>query len=189
MILPVHVYGAPILREKTVPVEGDSPELQKLADDMIQTMHGADGIGLAAPQVGRTEMMFVVDVSPLEEDLAADGIIIPEQPIVFINPEIVEKSDDVDEFEEGCLSIPDVREFVSRSLSIRVRYLDRDFRERELDASGLFARVILHELDHLQGILFIDHISPFRKRLLRRRLKEIADGNIEADYPLAMVGA
>lgn len=186
MILPVHVYGAPVLRQKTVPVEADSPELQKLIDDMIQTMHGADGIGLAAPQVGRSEMLFVVDVSPLADDLAAEGIVVPDQPMAFINPQILSESEEVGEFEEGCLSIPDIREYVSRSDAIRVRFLDRHLREREIEAEGLFARVILHEYDHLHGVLFIDRISLFRKRLLRRRLKEMADGNVEADYPLAI---
>ncbi len=185
MILPVYVYGAPILRQKTVPVERDTPELQKLIDDMIQTMHGADGIGLAAPQVGRSEQVFVVDVSPLADELAAEGIELPEQPMAFVNPEIVSESNDVGEFEEGCLSIPEIREYVTRSDTIRVRFRDRDFNEREIEAAGLFARVILHEYDHLQGILFVDRISPFRKRLLRRRLKEMADGKVEADYPLA----
>ena len=185
MILPVYVYGAPVLRQATLPVEADTPELQKLIDDMIQTMHGADGIGLAAPQVGRTERVFVVDLSPIADELAADGVELPEQPMVFINPEIVAESAEVGEFEEGCLSIPDIREHVTRPDNVRVRFLDREFGEREIEAAGLFARVIQHEFDHLQGVLFIDRISPFRKRLLRRRLKELADGKVEADYPLA----
>jgi peptide deformylase len=187
MILPVYVYGAPVLREKTVAIEANTSELQQLIDDMIQTMHGADGIGLAAPQVGRCERLFVVDVSPLAEDLAADGVAVPDQPMVLINPEIVSESDERGEFEEGCLSIPDIREFVTRSDAIRVRFLDRDFVEREIEAVGLLARVILHEYDHLQGVLFIDRISPFRKRLLRRRLKDMAEGKVEADYPVMAV--
>jgi peptide deformylase len=168
-----------------VPVEDESPELQKLVDDMIQTMHGADGIGLAAPQVGRSERLFVVDLSPLADELSGEGIELPEQPMAFINPEIVWESQEVGEFEEGCLSIPDIREYVARSETVRVRFRDRDFNEKEIEATGLFARVILHEHDHLEGVLFIDRISPFRKRLLRRRLKEMADGKVEADYPLA----
>jgi peptide deformylase len=189
MILPVYVYGAPILRRKTDVVETDTAELQKLIDDMIQTMHGADGIGLAAPQVGRSEMVFVVDVSPLADELAAEGIIVPDQPMALINPEILYESPETDEFEEGCLSIPDIREMVARTVSIRVRYLDRNLEQKEIEASGLFARVILHEYDHLHGILFTDRISSFRKRLLRRRLREMAAGNVDADYPLAVATA
>jgi len=166
-------------------VEDDTPELQKLIDDMLETMHGADGIGLAAPQVGRTERLFVIDVSPLEEDLVASCIAVPDQPMVMINPVILSESDDAGEFEEGCLSIPEIREYVTRPNAIRVRYLDRGFQEREMEAEGLVARVILHEHDHLQGVLFVDRITPFRKRLLRRRLQEMADGQVEADYPLA----
>lgn len=185
MILPVYVYGASVLRETTAPVVADAAELQQLIDDMIETMHGADGIGLAAPQVGRRERLFVVDVSPLEDELTRDGVQLPDQPMVFINPEIVTESVDVGEFEEGCLSIPDIREHVSRPDLVRVRFLNRNFQSCEIEATGLFARVIQHEYDHLNGVLFIDRISPFRKRLLRRRLKEMADGKVEADYPLA----
>jgi peptide deformylase len=167
MILPVHTYGDDVLREETKEVEGDSPELQELIDNMIDTMHGAAGIGLAAPQVGRTERLFVVDLGPLVDEEDPDTLEWPEQPMVFINPEITEESEEEIEFEEGCLSIPDLREYVAR-------------------AEDMLARVIQHEYDHLDGVLFIDRISAFRRRLLRRRLKDMSEGLVEADYPLAV---
>ncbi len=185
MILPIYTYGASVLRQQTETVEQDSPELQKLIDDMIQTMQGADGIGLAAPQVGRSERLFVVDVTLIADDLEKEGSIVPEQPMVFINPEIVELSDEQGEFEEGCLSIPDIRENVLRPTAAKIRYTDRLMRSRELELGGMLARVVQHELDHLDGILFIDRITPFKRRLLRRRLKEMAAGKVEAEYPLA----
>jgi peptide deformylase len=166
-------------------VEENDADLQHLIDDMIETMHAADGIGLAAPQVGRTERVFVIDLGGLRSELIEQGEIIPEQPMVFVNPEIVSESDDEEEFEEGCLSIPDIREFVSRPGSILVRFRDRAWEQNELRASGMLARVIQHEYDHLEGVLFVDRISAFRRRLLRRRLKEMAEGNVSAEYVLA----
>ncbi|MDX1548117.1 MAG: peptide deformylase [Rhodothermales bacterium] len=187
MILPIHIYGDPILRTETDDVAADSPELQQLIDDMIETMHGAAGIGLAAPQVGRTERLFVVDLRPLYEDLTPEEIAaLPPQPMAFINPEIVWESDEDCAFEEGCLSIPDLREDVVRPERITIEYLDRHFERHEMEVGSLLARVIQHEYDHLDGILFIDHISAFRRGLLKRRLREMARGQVEADYPLAL---
>ena len=186
MILPVHTYGDPVLREETKEVEGDSPELQELIDNMIDTMHGAAGIGLAAPQVGRTERLFVVDLGPLVDEEDPETLEWPEQPMVFINPEITEESDDEIEFEEGCLSIPDLREYVARPEAIKVVYLDRNLKRHEIVAGDMLSRVIQHEYDHLDGVLFIDRISAFRRRLLRRRLKDMSEGVVEADYPLAI---
>jgi peptide deformylase len=184
MVRPIYAYGEPCLRKEAEEVGENSASLQELIDDLIETMRGATGIGLAAPQVGRTERLFVIDLSPMADEAERDGELIPPQPMVFINPELVEESEEECEFEEGCLSIPDIRELVVRSERVRVRFLDRDFRPREMDASGLLARVIQHEYDHLEGILFIDRISPFRRRLLRRRLRDMARGEVEADYPL-----
>lgn len=186
MILPVHTYGDAILREETKEVGGDSPELQELINNMMDTMHGAAGIGLAAPQVGRTERLFVVDLGPLVDEEDPETLEWPEQPMVFINPEITEESDDEIEFEEGCLSIPDLREYVARPEAIKVVYLDRTLRRQEIVAGDMLARVIQHEYDHLDGVLFIDRISAFRRRLLRRRLKDMSEGLVEADYPLAI---
>lgn len=185
MILPIYVYGEPILREKTADVEKNTPDVQQLIDDMIETMYGASGIGLAAPQVGRRERIFVVDLTPFEEDLQKEGVALPPQPMVFVNPHVVEEGEEDCEYEEGCLSIPDLREEVIRPDQVSMRYLDRDFEPHELNAVGLLARVVQHEYDHLEGVLFIDRISPLRRRLLRRRLREMAQGLVEADYPLA----
>ena len=189
MILPIYPYGHPILRTETEPVAAVTPEFEALLDDMIETMHNASGIGLAAPQVGRTERVFVADLSAMADDIADELGAVPDWaqgPLVFINPEIVDEDEDtLCDYEEGCLSIPDLRENVERPDVIRVRYRDRNFEEREIDAASVLARVIQHETDHLHGVLFIDHISPLRRRLLKRRLREISRGEAEADYPLA----
>jgi peptide deformylase len=185
MILPIHTYGAEVLRAPTASVEHDSVDLQTLIDDMFETMDGASGIGLAAPQVGHSLRLFVVDLSPLRDDLLADGEIVPEGALVFINPRIVSESGDIVAFEEGCLSIPDLRDEVDRPSRIHIEYQDRELNRMELVADGMTARVIQHEYDHLEGILFTDRLSAFRRKLLRRRLREIAEGNVEADYLLA----
>lgn len=185
MILPIHVYGDPVLREPTEPVGANSEATQRLIDDMIETMHGAAGIGLAAPQVGRSERLFIIDLRPMLEELSEDEqVALPEQPMVFINPEIVAESRETCDFEEGCLSIPELRESVTRPERIRIEYLDRDFEPRELETGGFLARVLQHEYDHLEGVLFTDLISSFRKKLLKRRLRDMQRGNVEADYPL-----
>ncbi len=189
MILPIQPYGSAALRETTVPVAEDSPELQRLLDDMVETMHGASGIGLAAPQVGRRERLFVVDLSAMAEELHEElGEVPPwaRGPAAFINPELIEdEGAEACQVEEGCLSIPDVRESVERPERIRVRYLDRDFQPREVEAGGMLARVVQHEFDHLNGVLFVDHLSALKRRLLQRRLRAIARGEVEADYPMA----
>jgi peptide deformylase len=189
MILPIYPYGHPILREETEPIEADGPDLQRLIDDMIETMHAARGIGLAAPQVGRRERVFVVDLSAMAEDLHDELGEVPEWargPLAFVNPEIVaEDEETVCDYEEGCLSIPDVREMVARPDHVRVRYRDRSLAEHEIDAVGMLARVVQHELDHLHGVLFIDHISQLRRKLIGRRLRAIARGEGDAEYLLA----
>ena len=188
MVLPIYVYGHDALRQETDPVTEDTEELQSLIDDMIETMHNAAGIGLAAPQVGRAERLFVVDLTPMADEMAEAGEPLPPQPMVFINPEIVDESEATVDLEEGCLSIPEVREAVTRPERIWMRYLDRDFVEQEIEAGSLLARVLQHERDHLDGILFTDYLSSFRKRLLRRPLREMVSGDIEADYPLVTQG-
>jgi peptide deformylase len=185
MILSIHTFGDPVLREQTVVVEVDSPAVQELIDNMLETMYGAAGIGLAAPQVGRRERLFVIDLSALVDEEDEESLAWPEQPMVFINPVIEEDSDEECEFEEGCLSIPDIREDVTRPEAIRIRYQNRKLEEVELEAFDMLARVIQHEYDHLEGVLFVDHISAFRRRLLRRRLREMTEGEVEAEYPLA----
>ncbi|MDA0683827.1 MAG: peptide deformylase [Bacteroidetes bacterium] len=184
MILPIHLLGTDVLREPTEHIDADSPELQSLIDDMIETMHGASGIGLAAPQIGRKERLFVVDVSPMERDFEEAGLEMPEQPMIFLNAEIVAESEDDSDFEEGCLSIPDIHEVVIRPDAIRLRYQDRNLKEMEEEFDGILSRVIQHEYDHVDGVLFIDHLSAFKRRLLRRRLEDIRQGLTEAEYPV-----
>ena len=140
MVLPIYVYGHEALREETDPVEENTDDLQSLIDDMIETMRNAAGIGLAAPQVGRSERVFVVDLTPMADEMAEAGEPLPPQPMVFINPEIVEESDETVEFEEGCLSIPEVREAVTRPERVRLRYWDRNFEEQEIEAGHMLAR-------------------------------------------------
>ena len=185
MVLPIYVYGTEALRQETDPVKENTEALQTLIDNMIETMYAASGIGLAAPQIGRSERLFVVDVSAMADEIEEDGETLPPQPMVLINPEIVWESEAECEFEEGCLSIPDVREAVTRPERVEVRYLDRDFDEQSIEVGSMLARVIQHEYDHLDGVLFTDHLSAFRQRLLRRTLKRMARGDVEADYPLA----
>lgn len=190
MVLPIYTYGQPILRQRAVPVSGDSPELQRLIDDMVETMSGATGVGLAAPQVGQSLRLFTVDLTPFADDLAADnGGVVPDEaraPFVLINPEVEPAPDGEPEgYEEGCLSIPDVRESVMRPSRVRLRYLDRHFAPRETVAAGMFARVAQHELDHLDGVLFTDHLSALKRRLLQRRLRAMSRGDVEAEYPIA----
>ena len=169
-------------------MEENTEALQELVDNMIDTMHNAAGIGLAAPQVGRDERLFVVDVTPMAAEMEEDGEPVPPQPMVFINPEIVGEGDETADMEEGCLSIPEVREVVTRPKRVRVRYLDRDFEEQELEAGSVLARVVQHENDHLDGVLFTDYLSSFRTRLLRRSLRKMKKGEVEADYPLVAAG-
>jgi peptide deformylase len=182
MVLPIYLLGTDELRVEANDVAQDSPEIQQLIDDMIETMHAAKGIGLAAPQVGRSERIFVVDVSPMEEDFEEAGVPMPEQPMVFINAEITAESEEETDFEEGCLSIPDVHEVVVRPEALRIRYRDRSFSEREEEFDGILARVIQHEYDHVDGVLFIDHLTAFKRRLLKRRLQDIREGKTDASY-------
>ena len=194
MILPIYVYGQPVLRQPATPVDADSPALQALIDDMVETMKGAAGLGLAAPQVGRTERLFVADLSPYQEEVTEDydGVVpdFAREPEAFINPEILAEVPETEiEFEEGCLSIPDIREVILRPDRLRVRWTDRRFEQHEAEARGVFARVFQHELDHLDGVLFLDHLTPLRRRLLKRRLKNIAEGRTDADYPIYPLSA
>ncbi len=193
MILPIYTYGQPILRETTLPVKEDSLDLQRLIDDMIDTMHEASGVGLAAPQVGRKERLFVVDLSGAAEDFAeAYGGDVPfyaQEPLALINPEILQVDEATSmEFEEGCLSIPGIVEWVTRPDLLRIRFLDRQFNAHEVDAGNMLARVFQHELDHLNGVLFLDHLSPLKKRLLKRRLSDMAEGAVEAEYTIKPPG-
>lgn len=187
MILPIYRYGQPVLRQVATPITQNTPELQKRIEDMFETMYQAEGIGLAAPQVGISERLFVVDLSALYDEDAEDAADFPEEwrkPMVFINPEVVAESEEEDDYNEGCLSLPDLREVVTRPIAIEVTYLDRDLKPQSMEMDGMLARCFQHELDHLDGILFIDHISAFKRKLLQRKLREIQKGITQASYLL-----
>ena len=177
-ILPVYLFDHPVLRKKARPVRHVDDALRLQGADMMETMHRASGIGLAANQVGSLQRIIVVDISGVEDEVGAT-------PLAMINPEIL-REDGRWVMEEGCLSIPDVREEVERAETIRVRFRDLDFQVRELDAEGLQARVILHEIDHLNGVLFFDRIGSVRRKLLRGRLNKIARGECETAYPVVL---
>ncbi len=175
-VLPIYTIDQPVLRKKAKPVRKLDESLVTLAGDMIETMHKANGIGLAANQVGVLQRIIVVDLSGMEETKDFT-------PLVLINPEIYHEEGRW-VMEEGCLSIPDVREDVERAEIIRVRYKDIQFIEHDEEFAGLPARVILHETDHLDGILFFDHLNALKRKLLRGRLNKIRKGEIEVNYPI-----
>lgn len=181
-ILPVYLYGSEILRKKTQPISGVSDQTIQLIQDMFETMRNANGIGLAANQVGREERLLVVDIAETQEDEEKKK---EAKPLVVINPEILDESGE-SELEEGCLSIPDVRDKVVRAEKIRVHFRDANFKEKEMEASGMLARVILHEIDHLDGILFTDHLSATKRALLKSKLKKISKGEVETKYPVVV---
>lgn len=185
MILPIHVYGDAVLREETAPVPSPD-DVRGLVADMLETMRGADGVGLAAPQVGRGERLFVVDLTPMLGRGSESADDYPPQPMVFVNPEITWESEEETGFEEGCLSIPDVREVVYRPERVRMTWTDLDGAAHDDTLAGLLARVAQHELDHLDGVLFTDHLSAFKRKMLGRRLRAISKGEVTADYPLAV---
>ncbi|MDR9363829.1 MAG: peptide deformylase [Balneolaceae bacterium] len=181
-VLPIVTYNDPILKKETEPISENSEELQSLIDDMFETMYKASGVGLAAPQIGKSIQLFVMDADAITEEMEGEPDI---GPVTLINPKIVKKSDETVKMEEGCLSIPDVRDDVSRPESITVKFRDRDLNEQTMDATGWIARVIQHEIDHLQGVLFLDYLSAFKRRLHKSTLKKIDKGKLETEYPLA----
>ena len=175
-VLPIYTYNQSILRKKAKPVRVVDDALIKFIEDMFDTMHKSNGIGLAANQLGSLQRVIVVDVSEMEEtrDL---------KPMVMLNPEIVSETGTWT-MEEGCLSIPDIRDEVERADTITVRYKDLEFNDQQLDTKGLLGRVILHEIDHLNGILFIDRLSGEKQKLLRGRLNKIRNGDVDVTYPI-----
>jgi peptide deformylase len=181
MIYPIVAYGSPVLREKCKPVE-NSEALQEIIKNMWETMRSAHGVGLAAPQVGKAIRLFLVDTSGFMEENEEDPENLRDFKKVFINAQLVESSEELFSFNEGCLSIPDVRGDVERSEKITMRYQDEDFNEHEETFEGIKARVILHEYDHIEGKLFTDYLSPLRKNMLKKRLANISAGKINVGY-------
>ena len=178
MVYPIVVYGDPILRKRAKEIKKGLLDVPSFIQDMFDTMYAAHGIGLAAPQIGRSIRLFVVDGTTLEEE---------EEDMkgfkkVFINPALLDEEGDEWEFEEGCLSIPNIRENVSRPEQIRIQYFDENWKQIDEVYTGLKARIIQHEYDHLNGKMFIDYLSPLKKRMLKRKLTDISKGDVETEY-------
>lgn len=185
MILPIVAYGDPVLKRKALPISEDYEGLEQLIESMWETMYHAHGVGLAAPQIGKSIRLFVIDGSPFADDEDAtpsDQLILKSFKKVFINAEMITEEGDDFSFTEGCLSIPDIREDVTRPSVIFLRYSDENFKEHVEEFSGLAARIIQHEYDHIEGILFTDKLSPLKKRLIKGRLDKISRGMVESDY-------
>lgn len=178
MKLPIYLYGHPVLREQTQPVTADYADLKKLVDDMFETMYTAEGCGLAAPQIGKSIKLVVIDADVLGDEY-------PEckgRKFALINPEVTVLDGDEVSRGEGCLSLPGLSENVSRVEHINLKWLDEDFLPHEEEISGFLARIVQHECDHLDGKVYMDHVSPTRRLLLRSKLRNIVDGKVRCDY-------
>jgi peptide deformylase len=185
MILPIFAYGEPVLRKKGVVIDKEYPKLAELLENMFETMYQAKGIGLAAPQIGHPIRLFLVDASPFandeeltEEERNSLGAL----KKVFINAQIVDEVGEEWAFNEGCLSIPDVREDVFRRSDVVIEYQDENFKKHKKTFTGIAARIIQHEYDHIEGVLFTDKLSPLKKRLIKSKLSNISKGKVSIDY-------
>ena len=182
MILPVFAFGQPVLNKKAEPITADYPDLKEIIDNMWETMYEALGIGLAAPQIGKAIRLFIVDTKQMKDKKKLDN---PEGiKKVFINPVIMEEFGDLWSYEEGCLSIPDIRGEVERKSGVKIRYMDENFETKEETFDSMEARVIQHEYDHIEGKLFIEYLSPARKIILRGKLENIKKGKVNCEYKM-----
>lgn len=195
MILPIVAYGDPVLKKIAKDITSEYPELDTFLENMWETMYNAHGVGLAAPQVGRSIRIFLVDASPFandEDQSPEEQKVLKNFKKTFINPVIIEETGEEWAFNEGCLSIPDIREDVYRKENVTIQYLDENFESHTETYSGLAARVIQHEYDHIEGVLFTDKLSSLKKRIIKGKLNNISKGKINADYrmrfPLAKKG-
>ncbi len=180
MILPIFAYGQPVLRKKAQAIHKDYADLDTLIDDMIETMYAAKGVGLAAPQIGKDIRLFVIDTIQLnKKDENFVGI-----KKVFINAEVLDESGEPWLYEEGCLSIPDIHVEIERNPDIRIKYVDTDWNEHIETYDGINARVIQHEYDHIEGVLFIDRMKPLKRRMINGKLERIKKGDIEINHPM-----
>lgn len=179
MLLPIYLYGHPVLRAETEEIDPDYPDLKKLIADMWETMYNSEGVGLAAPQIGRSIRLIVLDGSVLGDDFPE----CKDSKMVLINPEldVIEDMEPVSRA-EGCLSIPGLSENVKRVEHVRLNWLDEDFVEHEKEFTGFLSRIIQHEYDHLEGEVYTDHISPIRKQLVMSKLNNISKGKVRCDY-------
>ncbi|MDR1380464.1 MAG: peptide deformylase [Tannerella sp.] len=184
MILPIYTYGQAVLRKKAETVSQDYPDLKKLIDNMFATMYNAEGIGLAAPQIGLSIRLLVIDADPVSDSYPE----CKKFKRVLINPEITKFGEETKAIEEGCLSFPGIHEKVLRAVNILVRYRDEDFNEREEAFDGFTARIVQHECEHLDGEVFIDSISPIRRQLNKSKLNNIIRGNVSCSYRIKPAG-
>ena len=188
MILPIVAYGHPVLRKIAADIKADYPALQQFIEDMWETMYASSGVGLAAPQVNKDIRLFVIDTEQMfnnmEEDEKRNYPDAPGQKQVFINAHIAEQDGEEWQYNEGCLSIPKIREDIKRHETVKLKYVDENFQRHTKTFNGLTARVVLHEYDHIEGKLFIDHISPLKRKLMRGKLDDISKGKINVDYKM-----
>ncbi|WP_266363117.1 peptide deformylase [Tellurirhabdus rosea] len=187
MIYPIIAYGDPVLRKRAQDIEQGSLDVKQLSEDMFETMYKASGVGLAAPQIGKSIRLFVVDGTPMNDDEDPDDEHDPSLDgfkKVFINPTILNEEGDEWAFEEGCLSIPQIRAEVYRPERVKIRYFDTDWNEHTEEYDGMAARIIQHEYDHLEGKLFTDYMSPLKRQLLKKKLADITKGKVKADYKM-----
>ena len=180
MKLPVIAFGDPVLRKMASDIDAEYPELKDLIANMFDTMYGARGVGLAAPQVGRSIRLFIIDATPYADDDPA----LSNFKKVFLNAHVVEEKGEKWAFNEGCLSIPDIREDISRQDTVTLSYYDENWQHHEETFTGLAARIIQHEYDHIEGKLFTDKLSPLRRAMLKSRLDAISKGNVKVDYKM-----
>ncbi len=176
MIYPIVAYGDPVLKKKCREIEEGEMDVKKISDNLFDTMNSANGVGLAGPQVGMDLRIFVVDGTPMEGEDCENFV------QVFVNPEILEESGDLWSYNEGCLSIPEIHEDVKRHDTIRIRYYDENWEKHEEVYKGMVARIIQHEYDHIEGVLFTDHLSGMKRRLLKGKLANISRGKIKVKY-------
>ncbi len=180
MVFPIVAYGHPILRKVAEDIDKDYPGLNQLIEDMFETMYASNGVGLAAPQVNRSIRLFVIDTTPYKEEYPGEE----NMKRVFINARIVEETGEEWSFNEGCLSIPQIREDVIRKPNVHIKYYDENFEFHDEVISGALGRVIQHEYDHLDGVLFVDHINPLKRMMLKRKLSDITKGIVNTDYKM-----
>jgi peptide deformylase len=190
MTLPIVAYGAAVLRKVGEPINADYPNLTKLIEDMWETMYDSNGVGLAAPQINRAIRLFVMDSQQIFENAEPEDASYPDAPgikLVFINAQIIELSGNEWVYNEGCLSIPKIREDVLRHEKVTMKYMDENFVEHTATFDGMTARIILHEYDHIEGKLFIDYIKPLRKKMLQGKLNDIHKGKVKVDYKMTQI--
>jgi peptide deformylase len=176
MIYPIVMYGDPVLRQRAKDIP-QGTDVKQLIADMFETMDGANGIGLAAPQIGKSVRLFIVDGTGLEDEPGMEDF-----KKAFINPQVIEETGTPWDFEEGCLSIPNIREKISRKEKVKIKYYDEDWNPKEEEYDGMKARIIQHEYDHIEGKMFVDYLSSLKKKLLKGKLADISKGKVDTEY-------